>query len=110
MPWAPVEGADLLNPLVRTSSLTRHSRAVARGAEDVFITDNDAITLGLLCLIITGSIALSARRRYLIYSEADFEVPRPAAATRCSDGGEIWRGGERRPLLHAKFQPHRCNG
>ena len=27
--------------------------------------------------------------RYLVYSEADFEV-RPAGATRCTDGGEIW--------------------
>jgi len=37
----------------------------------------------------TGSIARSARRRYLIYSEADFEVFRPAGATHCTDGGEI---------------------
>jgi len=43
--------------------------------------------------IITGSIARSATRRYLIYSEADFEVSRPAGATRCTDWGEIWRGG-----------------
>jgi len=35
---------------------------------------------------ITGSIARSASRRYLIYSEADFEA-------RCTDGGEIWHGG-----------------
>jgi len=27
--------------------------------------------------------------RYLVYSEADFEVFRPAGATRCTDGGEI---------------------
>ena len=39
--------------------------------------------------------------RYLIYSEADFEVFRPAGATRCTDGGEIWRGGgDFDPLLH----------
>jgi len=38
--------------------------------------------------------------RYLIYSEADFEVFRPEGATRCTDGGEIW---------HAKCHPHRCN-
>jgi len=44
--------------------------------------------------------------RYLIYSEADFEVFRPAGATRCTDGGEIWHEG---PLLHAKFHTHRCN-
>ena len=43
--------------------------------------------------MVTGSIARSANCRYLIYSEADFEVFRPA-------------GG---PLLHAKFHPHRCN-
>ena len=36
---------------------------------------------------------------------------------RCTDGGEIWRGGLQPggdlrkfgPLLHAKFHPHRCN-
>jgi len=27
--------------------------------------------------------------RYLVYSEANFEVFRPAGATRCTDGGEI---------------------
>ena len=42
--------------------------------------------------------------RYLVYSEADFEVFRPAGATCCTDGGEIWHGGGR-----AKFHPHRCN-
>ena len=48
--------------------------------------------------------------RYLVYSEADFEVFRPAGATRCTDGGEIWHGGGTEgPLLHAKFHPHRCN-
>ena len=30
--------------------------------------------------------------RYLVYSEADFEVFRPAGATRCTDGGEISHG------------------
>ena len=30
--------------------------------------------------------------RYLVYSEADFEVFRPAGATRCTDGGEICHG------------------
>jgi len=40
-------------------------------------------------LVITGSIARSATRRYLIYSEADFEVLRPAGATRCTDGGKF---------------------
>jgi len=41
---------------------------------------------------ITGSIARSATRRYLSYPVTDFEVFRPAGATRCTDGGEIWRG------------------
>ena len=31
--------------------------------------------------------------RYLVHSEADFEVFRQAGATRCTDGGEIWHGG-----------------
>jgi len=43
-------------------------------------------------LVFTGSITRSASRRYLIYSEADFEVFRPEG-----------------PLLRAKFHPHRCN-
>ena len=37
---------------------------------------------------LAGSIARSARRRYLIYSEADFEVFRPEGETRCTDKGE----------------------
>jgi len=67
-------------------------------------------------LLVTGSIVQSARRQYLIYSEVDFEVFRPAWVTRCTDGGEIWRGGgtfveegTKGPLLHAKFHPHHCN-
>ena len=39
----------------------------------------------VLC-IFTGSIARSAKRRYLSYSEADFRVFRLAGATRCMDG------------------------
>jgi len=42
----------------------------------------------------------------LSYAEADFEVFRPAGATQCTDGGEIWHVG---PLVCAKFHPHRCN-
>jgi len=36
---------------------------------------------------------------HLIYPEADFEVFRPARATRCTDGGEIWHGGGDHLLL-----------
>jgi len=36
--------------------------------------------------LITSSITRSASSRYFVYSEADFEVFRPAGATRCTDG------------------------
>jgi len=54
-------------------------------------------------ILVTGSLARSASRRYLIYSEADFEVFRPAGATRCTDGDEVWHGGGDRispPSVH----------
>jgi len=59
--------------------------------------------------IFTGSIARSATRRYLIYSEADFEVFRPAGATRCTDGVKFGTEEGLPPDLRAKFHPHRCN-
>ena len=60
---------------------------------------------------IIGSIAHSANLPvFSLLREADFEVFRPAGATGCTDGGEIWHGGGDGPLLHAKFHPHRCNG
>jgi len=44
--------------------------------------------------------------RYLVYSEADFEVYRPAGATCCTDGGEIWRGrGDRRSPPPRQISP-----
>jgi len=53
--------------------------------------------------LITGSIARNASRRYLIYSEADFEVfalqGRHVAPMGVKFGAE----------LRAKFRPHRCN-
>ena len=49
-----------------------------------------------------GSIARRASRRYLIYSEADFEVFRPVGATRCTDGDEIWHGGGDRRFIGAR--------
>jgi len=39
-----------------------------------------------LMFVFTGSIARSATRHYLSYSEADFEVFRHAGATHCTDG------------------------
>ena len=59
-------------------------------------------------LLFTGSIARSASRRYLIYSEADFEVFRPAGATRCTDGVKFGtEEGTRGPFAY--FRPYRCN-
>ena len=67
-----------------------------------------------LCLtlkLFTGSIARSARRRYLIYPEADFEVfalevfapaGRHVAPMGVKYGMEEGNAG---PLLHAKFHP-----
>jgi len=54
-------------------------------------------------IIITGSIARSASRRYLVYSEADFEVFLSRRGDTLHRWGEIWHGGD------AKFHPHRCN-
>ena len=54
--------------------------------------------------IFTGSIARSASRRYLIYSEADFEVFRHA-------GRHVAQVGVKYRMEEgtAKFHPHRCN-
>jgi len=77
-------------------------------------------------LLLPAALRAAQICRYLVYPEADFEVFRPAGATRCIDGGEIWRGGgsppprqvspllvkfgvKEGPLLHAKFHPHLCN-
>jgi len=51
----------------------------------------------VLAALLRGTPALGVSHilRYLSYSEADFEVFRPAA-TRCTDWNEIWhQGGER---------------
>ena len=61
--------------------------------------------ISLRAAIITGSIARSASRRYLIYSEADFEVFRPTGARRFTDGGEIWHGGGDRSPRPCQFSP-----
>jgi len=43
--------------------------------------------------LLPGALRAAQTCRYLVYSEATFEVFRPAGATRCTDGGEIWHGG-----------------
>ena len=67
-------------------------------------------------LFLPAALRAAQACKYLIYSKADFEVFRPAGATCCTDGGEIWHvGGDREgteafgPLLHDKFHPHQCN-
>jgi len=55
-------------------------------------------------LEITGSIAFSANRWYLSYSEGNFDAFCPAGATRCTDGVKF--GTEE---YRAKFCPHQCN-
>jgi len=51
------------------SAFARHRQ----GAKNIDVLD-----------VFTGSIACSAKLRYIRYSEADFEVFRPAGATRCT--------------------------
>jgi len=51
-----------------------------------------------MCFVLLPAALRAAQTcRYLIYSEADFEVFRPAGVTRCTDGGEIWHGGRSSP-------------
>jgi len=52
-----------------------------------------------------------AKRRYLSYSEAAFEVFRPAGATRCTDGVKFGMEGDRRSSPPpCQIPPHWCNG
>ena len=48
----------------------------------------------LYSVLLPAALRAAQICRYLVYSEADFEVFRPAGATRCTDGGEIWHGGD----------------
>jgi len=66
------------------------------------------VSVCLSVCLLPAALRAAQTCRYFVYSEADFEVFRPAGATRCTDGGEIWHGGGDL-LLHAKFHPHRCN-
>ena len=52
--------------------------------------------------IVTGSIARSANLPVFSLLRGRFWGFRPAGATRCTDGGEIWWN-------LVKFHPHRCN-
>ena len=58
--------------------------------------------------IITGSIVRIASHRYLIYSEANFDIFCPAGVTRCTDGVKFGTEEGTEIPLRAKFHPHRC--
>ena len=89
----------------RWTRITSYRRSEGGGSPDgrtaVFIP----ITINILCsltsvkhylhidLYYRQHCAQRKPRRYLIYSEANFEGFRPAGATRCTDGGKIWHGG-----------------
>jgi len=65
--------------------------SVAPGAHCVKLVEDVVKTLTFAIssldeFLVTGSIARSGSRRFLIYSEANFDVFRPAGATRCTDG------------------------
>jgi len=57
--------------------------------------------MSLFFYLFTGSIARSASRRYLINSEADFDVFRPAGPTRCTDGVKFGTEVQNPPLERA---------
>ena len=83
--------------------------------------DSDSEDCYILVVLLPAALRAAKACRYLIYSEADFEVFLPAGATRCTDGGEIWHGehggGDRRsPTPRSpptwspcQISPHRCN-
>jgi len=56
------------------------------GLSDSITVRNDTL---IAIIIVTGSIARSAKRRYLSHSEAALEVFRPAGATRYTHGGKV---------------------
>ena len=73
-----------------------------------YMYESSSMLFVLLCCIVQLPAALRAAQicRYLVYSEADFEVFRPAEATRCTDGGEIWHGGgDRRSSPSCRISP-----
>jgi len=95
--------AARLRPIKISQPLPRHSVPVIRCSRPwlhwsrfVFSVSFQTVPIQAFAKIphlTTGSIARSATRWYLNYSEANFEVFHPTGATRCTDGGEIWQGG-----------------
>jgi len=95
MPLKTPVASDFASDAIKSTRLLRARRYLQRGRSISSIlgsvvtrTRNVSEYLLVLALcLVTGNIASSASRRYLVYSEADFEVFRPAGATHCADGG-----------------------
>ena len=63
-------------------------------------------SMSLFFYLLPAALRAAQACRYLIYTEADFEVFRPAGATRCDDGVKFGKeDGTQGPLLRAKFHP-----
>jgi len=65
-------------------------KVIARQSIVIFFSETQCI---LLTFFLPAALREAQTCRYLVYAEANFEVYRPAGATRCTDGGEIWHGG-----------------
>jgi len=74
-----VDFDNLCRQPTRTSVLTQHVHWWHRSS--------------MSTVLLPAALRAAQTCRYLVYSETDFEVFRPAVATRCTDGGEIWHGG-----------------
>ena len=59
--------------------------------------------VALWFLSLPAALRAAQACQYLIYSEADFKVFRPAGVTRCTNWDEIWH--VEGPVLRAKFHP-----
>ena len=76
----------------------------------LFIALFDVFLLFLNNMLLPAALRAAQTCRYLVYSEADFEVCCPAGATCCTDGMKFGtEEGTEDPLLRAKFHTHRCN-
>jgi len=75
------------------------------------VTEPGFIFFGVYFVLLPAALCAAQTCRYLVYSEADFEVffalqGRHVAPMGVKFGMEEGTFG---PLLHAKLHPHRCN-
>ena len=71
-------------------SIKQHWAVVRADFSDFLFLSSCYIFTCILCFLLPATLRAAQICRYLVYSEADFEVFRPAGATRCTDAGEIW--------------------